>query len=192
MYSPGDIIVHPMHGAGRIEEIVQQKVAGESRCYYVLLIQSGSVRVLVPVDGCDHIGIRLPIGAEEAEAVLQAFGDIEADTAPNWNRRYRENMQRLKSGRLEEVSRVVKSLMLRDRERGLSTGERKMRNPARQILLSELSLATGSTFETLDRTLNTALDRETEAATLVHECVHYCLDRHFFRLHKLKHQCQQL
>ncbi len=157
MYSPGDMIVHPMHGAGRIQEIVRQKVAGESRSYYVLLIQSGSVRVLVPVDGCEHIGIRPPIGAEEAEAVLRDFALLDVDTAPNWNRRYRENMQRLKSGRLDEVSRVVKGLMLRERERGLSTGERKMLNTAKQILLSELSLATGSDPETLDRALSAAL-----------------------------------
>ena len=157
MYLPGDMIVHPMHGAGRIQEIVRQKVAGETRCYYALEIQSGSVRVLIPVDGCEHIGVRPPIGAAEAEEVLRAFAVIEADTAPNWNRRYRENMQRLKSGRLDEVSRVVKSLMVRERDRGLSTGERKMLNTAKQILLSELSLATGSSFDALDGVLTAAL-----------------------------------
>ncbi len=73
MYSPGEIIVHPLHGAGRIEEIVEQKVAGEIRKYYVLQIPTDHVRVMVPVDGCEHIGIRPAVTAEEARDILAAF-----------------------------------------------------------------------------------------------------------------------
>ena len=157
VYQPGDVIVHPMHGAGRIEEIVQQKVAGETRSYYVLQIPTGSVRVMVPVDGSAHIGIRPPIDRDTAYAVLDAFAAIEMEDDKNWNRRYRENMQRLKSGDLSEVSRVVKGLMLRERSHGLSTGERKMLGTSRQILLSELELATGESHETLLARLAAAL-----------------------------------
>ena len=153
MYLPGDVIVHPMHGAGRIEEIVEQKVAGETRKYYVLQIPTGNVRVLVPVDSSDAIGIRPVIAEDEAYAVLAAFAKLEVDPVQNWNRRYRENMLRLKSGKLDEVSRVVKSLMVRESEHGLSTGERKMLNTAKQILLSELVLATKKSYEVLERAL---------------------------------------
>ena len=153
MYSPGDVIVHPLHGAGKIEDIAEQRISGEMRRYYVLKIPTGNVRVLVPVDSCDTVGIRPLIGEEEAWAVLAAFAQMEADSAQNWNRRYRENMLRLKSGKLLEVARVVKSLMVRDTEHGLSTGERKMLATAKQILLSELSLAMGKDYETLERAL---------------------------------------
>ena len=84
MYSPGDMIVHPMHGAGRIEEIVEQKLSGETRRYYVLQIPTGNVRVMVPVDGCETIGIRPLIGADEAQAVLEDFAKIEVDPVQNW------------------------------------------------------------------------------------------------------------
>ncbi|MDD6273816.1 MAG: CarD family transcriptional regulator [Clostridiaceae bacterium] len=157
MYSPGDMIVHPMHGAGRIEEIVEQKLSGETRRYYVLQIPTGNVRVMVPVDGCETIGIRPLIGADEAQAVLEDFAKIEVDPVQNWNRRYRENMLRLKSGKLREVSCVVKSLMVREAEHGLSTGERKMLTTAKQILLSELVLATNESYEALERTLKAGL-----------------------------------
>ena len=157
MYSPGDVIVHPMHGAGKIEEIVEQKVVGEARKYYVLQIPTGSVRVMVPVEGCENIGIRPVITADEARGVMEAFAELEVDPVQNWNRRYRENMLRLKSGKLDEVSRVVKSLMLREAEHGLSTGERKMLSTAKQILLSELVLATNETYETLERELMACL-----------------------------------
>lgn len=157
MYSPGDMIVHPMHGAGRIEEIVEQKLSGETRRYYVLQIPTGNVRVMVPVDGCETIGIRPLSGADEAQAVLEDFAKIEVDPVQNWNRRYRENMLRLKSGKLREVSCVVKSLMVREAEHGLSTGERKMLTTAKQILLSELVLATNESYEALERTLKAGL-----------------------------------
>lgn len=157
MYAPGDVIVHPMHGAGRIEEIVQQKVAGETRSYYVLQIPNGSVRVMVPVEGSAAIGIRPLIDRDTAYAVLDAFAAIETEDDKNWNRRYRENMLRLKSGDLFEVSRVVKGLMARERSHGLSTGERKMLGTSRQILLSELELATGESHDALVSRLSAAL-----------------------------------
>lgn len=89
--------------------------------------------------------------------MLEEFAKIEVDPVQNWNRRYRENMLRLKSGRLDEVSRVVKSLMVRESEHGLSTGERKMLSTAKQILLSELVLATNESYETLEHALEAGL-----------------------------------
>ena len=112
---------------------------------------------MLPVEGCDTIGIRPVIAADEARGVLETFAKLEIDPVQNWNRRYRENMLRLKSGKLDEVSRVVKSLMVRESEHGLSTGERKMLSTAKQILLSELVLATNETYETLERALAACL-----------------------------------
>jgi len=153
MYAVGEHIVHPMHGAGTIAEIVEQKIGGESKSYFVLQLQASSVRVLIPTEGCDAIGIRPVLDRSRADAVIDAFATIDIDECPNWNKRYRDNMLRLKSGDLMEVARVVKSLMLRDMQRTLSAGERKMLTIAKQILLSELELATEQPHEAIEAIL---------------------------------------
>ena len=122
----GDRIAHPMHGAGVIDGIVTKRINGKDRDYYVLKLPAGDMLVMVPVDNCADIGVRPIVAPDEAEKILGAIPGIEVEMTSNWNKRYRENMLRIKSGDLMEVASVVKGLMQRDRERGLSTGERKM------------------------------------------------------------------
>lgn len=141
MYSIGDKIVYPMHGAGVIESIEEQEVFGETKQYYVMKMPFGDMKVMIPMANCDEIGIREIIDGEEADKVLDAFKDLEMDFNDNWNKRYRENMLKIKSGNIYEVARVVKVLMYREKEKGLSTGERKMLTNAKRILISELVLA---------------------------------------------------
>ena len=97
------------------------------------------------------------VDPDQADQVINALPGIEVDTDPNWNRRYRENMLRLKSGDILEVARVVKSLMLRDGERGLSTGERKMLHSAKQILISEIVLSESASYEEVESRINRAV-----------------------------------
>ena len=120
MFQVGDKIVHPMHGAGIIDSIVQKKVNGVVRDYYILKLPVGGMLVMIPTANSEEIGVRPVVKGDEADRVIAAIPDIEVDMTPNWNRRYRENMLRLKSGNLLEVARVVKGLMLREEERGLS------------------------------------------------------------------------
>ncbi len=150
MYSIGDKIVHPMHGAGVIEDIVEKCICGTLRKYYVFRVPAGSIMVMIPLGACETIGVRPVMNEGQAQDVLSAFGSMETEHDANWNKRYRDNMVRLKSGDLLEVSRVVKALMLREREHVLSTGERKMLCAAKQILLSELGLATGRSVGELE------------------------------------------
>lgn len=157
MYQIGDKIVHPMHGAGVIDSIVQRKVNGELKDYYLLNLSGGSMMVMIPTDNTAEIGVRPVISGQEACEILSAMENIEVSMTQNWNRRYRENMVRLKSGNLLEVARVVKGLMLRDNERGLSTGERKMLHTARQILISELVLAQSLPYEAVEERINRVL-----------------------------------
>ena len=121
MFQVGDKIVHPMHGAGIVESIVQKKVNGVMRDYYVLKLPVRAMVVMIPTDNSEEIGVRPIVDREQADQVLAAIPGIEVDMTQNWNRRYRENLERLKSGNLLEVARVVKGLMLRELERGLST-----------------------------------------------------------------------
>ena len=140
MYDIGDKIVYPMYGAGVIQAIEEREVFGEKALYYVLSVP-GAIRFMIPVDKAEKANLRDVITATEADRVLQAFREMGRDENDNWNRRCRDNMARIRGGDIFEVAFVVKSLMLRDRERMLSTGERKMLTNARKILMSELSLA---------------------------------------------------
>ena len=157
MFQVGDKIVHPMHGAGVVDSIVTKKVNGVVREYYILKIPVGGMLVMVPTENSQEIGVRPIVGKEEADLLLAAMSDIQVDMTQNWNRRYRENMLRIKSGDLLEVAKVVKGLMIRDEDRGLSTGERKMLHSAKQILISELVLSQGASYEDVEARINTAL-----------------------------------
>lgn len=157
MFQVGDKIVHPMHGAGIVDSIVQKKVNGVVREYYILKLPVGGMLVMVPTQSSEEIGVRPVIQGADADRVIAAMSGIEVDMTQNWNRRYRENMLRLKSGDLLEVARVVKGLMIRDGERGLSTGERKMLHSAKQILISEIVLSQNSNYEDVEARINTAL-----------------------------------
>lgn len=153
----GDRIAHPMHGAGIIDSIVTKRINGKDREYYVLKLPAGDMLVMVPVETCDAIGVRPIVAPAEAEALLGAIPGIEVEMTSNWNKRYRENMLRIKSGDLMEVASVVKGLMQRDRERGLSTGERKMLHSAKQILISEIVLSESSSYEEVEARLDRAM-----------------------------------
>ena len=160
MYKIGDSVVYPMHGAGIIEDIEIKEVLGKEQSYYVVRMPIGDMKVMVPMDNAAGVGMRDVIEKAEAEKVLSAFRTVETDVIQNWNKRFRENMVRIKSGDIFEVAAVVKSLMLRDREKGLSTGERKMLSNAKQILISEIVVATGDDHQTIENRLIGMIDEE--------------------------------
>lgn len=151
MYDIGDKVVYPMHGAGIIEAIEQGEIMGEVKNYYVLRIPVGDMKVMVPMDKADDVGLREVIDSLEADKVLNEFKIYKAEIDANWNKRYRENMARIKSGDIYEVARVVKSLMYREMEKGLSTGEHKMLSNAKQILISELIVAKMKNKEEIEK-----------------------------------------
>lgn len=153
----GDKVAHPMYGAGVLESVVQKKVGGVVQEYYIMKLAKSSMIVMIPTQGSEEIGVRPVVDPDQADRVLAAIPSIQVEMTSNWNRRYRENMERLKSGDLLEVARVVKGLTLRDAKRSLSTGERKMLHSARQILISELVLSKSLSYETVEAQLDTAL-----------------------------------
>ena len=157
MYQIGDKVVHPMYGGGVVDSIVQKTVDGVVRDYYILKLPNRSMVVMVPTDNCEEIGVRRVVDQTQADQVMAAIPDIQVEMTANWNHRYRENMERMKSGDLLEVARVIKGLTIRDQKRGLSTGERKMLHSAKQILISELVLSKSASYESVEEELNTAL-----------------------------------
>jgi CarD family transcriptional regulator len=140
LFQIGDKIVYPMHGAGVIEAIEEKEILGEKQQYYVMKMPVGNMQVMIPMAKVTNLGIREVIDTHDMENVLMILRHEESDLSTNWNRRYRMNMDKMRTGDIFEVAHVVRDLMRREREKGLSTGERKMLDNARQILLSELVL----------------------------------------------------
>ncbi|GAB6158606.1 CarD family transcriptional regulator [Desulfotomaculum varum] len=141
MFKIGDKVVYPMHGAGVIEAIEEKEVLGEKRQYYILRLPIGDMKVMIPIHNSSEIGLRGIINREEVPTVIRVLKGKTSVMSANWNRRYRANMEKIKSGDIYEVAEVVRNLLTRDKEKGLSSGERKMLENARQILISELVLA---------------------------------------------------
>lgn len=140
MFSVGDRVVYPMHGAGVIESIEEKVILGAKKKYYVMKLPLGEMKVLIPTDNISQVGLRGVIEKEEVSQVMIVLKGDQPELSTNWNRRYRNHLEKIKSGDIFEVAEVVRNLMLRDREKGLSTGESKMLDTARQILVSELIL----------------------------------------------------
>ena len=143
MYSVGEKVLYPMHGAGIIEDIQTQEIMGENRKYYVMRMPLDGLMVKIPVDNAENIGVRKIITKSEAKKVMEYIKTFSCEFNSNWNKRYRENIAHIKSGNIYEVAGVFKMLMCRDRERCLSSGERKMLTSAKQILVSEIMLVKG-------------------------------------------------
>jgi CarD family transcriptional regulator len=145
VYNVGDNVVYPMHGAGVIEAIEEREVLGECKKYYIMALPIGDMKVMIPMDSVEEVGLRQVIDDEGVRRVYEILGGEKTAMSSNWNRRYRANMEKIKSGDIFAVAEVVRNLTLRDQDKGLSTGERKMLETARQILISELVVASGST-----------------------------------------------
>ena len=158
MYQTGELVVYGTTGVCRVEGVTCPEMPGEdrSRRYYLLkpLHQDGII--YTPADS-GKVPMRPVISAREAEALIDAMPAMPVEENSNWNKRYRENMVRMKSGDLYEVARVIKCLMTRDSRRGLSTGERKMLHTARQILLSELVLSEEAGYAEVEARVDRAI-----------------------------------
>ncbi|MDQ0508133.1 CarD-like/TRCF domain [Aedoeadaptatus ivorii] len=148
MFEIGDKIVYPIHGAGVIVDIESKVILGEKKEYYVLKIPVNEMRVLVPVGSMDEVGVREIKTPQEMHEVLDVLKDPSKEDMPsNWNRRYRFHQDKIKTGDLKEIAKVIKNLESLDMEKSLSTGERKILNNARQIILSEMVLVYDKTFD---------------------------------------------
>ena len=149
MFNVGDYIVYPMHGAGTIDAIEEKDILGEKQSYYILKMP-GEVKVMVPINKAEQIGVRNIIDKTSAEKVFEILEEDQTEMSMNWNKRYRDNMDKMKSGDIYEVADVVRNLSFKQKEKGLSTGEKKMLNNAKQILVSELVLAEHASQEEVE------------------------------------------
>ncbi len=153
MFRVGDRVCYPMHGVGVIEAIEDREVLGITSKYYVLRFILGKMTAMVPVDTAEKVGLRYIITDAECDNVLAFLRQEPLAECDNWNRRYRENYDKLRGGNIYDVADVVKCLQKRDEEKGLSAGERKMLASARQVLVTELAAASGRDTEELFLTI---------------------------------------
>ena len=153
MFNIGDKIVYPMHGAGTIDSIEEKDILGEKQAYYIIKMP-GEVKVMIPTSKAEQVGVRNVIGKEEASKVMTVLGENETEMSQNWNKRYRDNMDKMKSGDIYEVADVVRNLSFKQKEKGLSTGEKKMLSNAKQILVSELVLAEHASEEEVEKLID--------------------------------------
>lgn len=147
MYSVGDKVLYPTHGAGVIDSIEEKTLLGEKKSYYTMRMPVGDMKVMVPLESADAAGLRRVVSKSEAENVIKKLATDEPYENSSWNRRFRENSEKIRNGNIYLVASVVRSLTIRERERGLSTGEKKMLSDSRQILISELVLSLDKTKE---------------------------------------------
>jgi CarD family transcriptional regulator len=139
MFNIGDKVVYPLHGAGVIESIEEKAILDEKQSYYIIKMP-GEVKVMVPTTRAESIGVRSIIDKESALKVIKVLENESTEMSMNWNKRYRDNMEKMKTGDIYEVADIVRNLSFKQKEKGLSTGEKKMLLNAKQILVSELVL----------------------------------------------------
>ncbi len=141
MYQIGDKIVYPMHGAGIIRAIEEKEILGSVNSYYILEVPTGNISLMVPVKNAEEIGVRDVVAPSVIDELFTFIADARVQVNENWNKRYRENMVKIKSGDLFEIGPIYKYLLEKDKQRGLSSGEKKMFLSAHQILISEIMLS---------------------------------------------------
>ena len=155
----GDKVVYPHHGAAVIEGTQEREVEGESKKYWVLRLSYGDLTLMVPIDGTDEVGLRGVVAKDEIEQVFQVLrSKKQAPASTNWSRRFKNHVEKLKSGDIYQVAEVVRNLSIRDKQKGLSAGEKRMLTKARQILVSELTFAVGVKEDKAEEMLDEVLD----------------------------------
>jgi CarD family transcriptional regulator len=143
LYKVGDKVVYPHHGAGTVVKREKREVLGEKREYLTIRIEHNDMTVNVPAENCELVGLRKVIDEEAVKKVLKYLTSGGTEMPKNWNRRFKHNRDKMKTGDIFELAEVVRNLSLRDQEKGLSTGEKQMFVKAKKILASELMYAKG-------------------------------------------------
>jgi len=156
-FKVGDTVVYPHHGAALIEAIEIRQIKGVDKTYLVLKVAQGDLTIRVPADNAEFVGVRDVVGQEGLDRVFEVLRAPYTEEPTNWSRRYKANLEKLASGDVIKVAEVVRDLWRRERERGLSAGEKRMLAKARQILVSELALAENTNEDKAEALLDEVL-----------------------------------
>jgi CarD family transcriptional regulator len=140
MFQVGDKILHPLHGVGTVESVKSQEVLGEIKDYFVVELTLRKMKVMVPVDKCVEIGVRRITNSGQIDEIFTILKSRKTSEMPaNWNRRYKHNLDKIKTGDIKEAAEVLRNLRLKEKRKGLSMGEKKMLDNVRQLILGEVA-----------------------------------------------------
>lgn len=156
-FKVGDTVVYPHHGAALIESVETRVIKGVEKEYLVLRVQQGDLTLRVPAENVDLVGVRDVVNQDELDRVFNVLRQPYTEEPTNWSRRYKANLEKLASGDVIKVAEVVRDLWRRDKERGLSAGEKRMLSKARQVLVSELALAENTNEDKAEAILDEVL-----------------------------------
>ncbi|MCI5839042.1 MAG: CarD family transcriptional regulator [Peptoniphilaceae bacterium] len=156
MFRVGDKIVYPLHGAGIIDAVETKEILGEEKIYFILKMPIGNMKISIPQNNINKMNIREVIPKEEGDEVLKILNGPSSEINQNWNQRYRENQEILKTGDIFKIAEIVRDLSAFDEHKGLSTTEKKLLNQAKRIVISELVLADSISSEDAEKLLNEA------------------------------------
>ncbi len=147
MFNIGDNVVYPMHGAGTIISVEEKEILGELKQYFILKMPIGHIKISIPIDKINDMGIREVIDSSQGATVLKALEGGSTEMSSNWNQRYRDNLEKIRSGDIFEIAEVVRNLSAMELDKSLSTREKKMLNSARRMIASELVIIGSMTVE---------------------------------------------
>ena len=159
MFQVGDKVVYPHHGAAIIKGLEEKEVYGQKKQYFVLRLSYGDLTLMVPADNTEEVGIRDVIARDELDKVFKVLRSKECRMPTNWSRRFKTHVEKLRSGDIYQVAEVVRNLARREKEKGLSAGEKRMLSKARQILVSELTFAADVEEQEAEKMLDQVLGR---------------------------------
>ena len=168
MFNVGDKVVYPMHGAGKIQSIEERAIGDEIQSYYIIKMP-GEVKVMVPTAKAEANGLRYIIDKETAGKVINVLQEDCTEMSDKWNKRYRENVEKIKTGNIYEVADIVRNLAFKQKNKSLSTTEKKMLLNAKQILVSELVLVEDKDREEVENLVDQKINLSYSAHNIVSE-----------------------
>ena len=152
MFKVGDLAVYPAHGVGRIEALESKDISGLQQSFYIMRILENDMIIMIPTGNVDSVGLRQVIDKDQVREIYQILKDRDVSLeTTNWNRRYREYMEKIKTGSVFEVAAVLRDLYLLRQDKELSFGERKMLDMARSLLVKEISVSNDQTEENVEK-----------------------------------------
>jgi CarD family transcriptional regulator, regulator of rRNA transcription len=163
-FSIGDNVVYPHHGAGQVIKKEKKEILGESREYLTIKILHNDMTVMVPCENAGKAGLRRVIDEDTVKKVLGVLSDEVSEMPKNWNRRFKHNRDKIKTGDIYELAEVVRNLAVREQDKGLSTGEKQMYTRAKKILASEMMYALEKTEDEAEAYLDDLLTRSDKLA----------------------------
>lgn len=156
-FVPGTTLVHPQHGPATVVQVVDRSVAGTMRTYVQLQVQDTDLRIAIPLDQAEYVGLRPVSGAAQIAALLEVLGSEAGVEEAMWSRRMKANQERLRTGHLLTVAGLVRDIARRDLDHGVSAGEKDLLRTARRPLVTELALALGISEDDADARIDQAI-----------------------------------